>query len=66
MKDKHGHEVCGHEGCTCAPREGSKYCSLYCEGAKGTTELACGCGHPGCGVEGSYKHQEEDMVTETA
>jgi hypothetical protein len=28
----------------------SKYCSTYCEDAGDTVELACNCGHAGCGV----------------
>jgi metallothionein len=41
-------QKCAHENCTCTAAEGSKYCSANCEAAKGTTDLACGCGHPGC------------------
>ena len=39
---------CAHEVCQCIPREGEKYCSAYCEGAKGTITLKCECGHPAC------------------
>jgi hypothetical protein len=39
---------CAHPGCNCAARENSDYCSTYCEGAGKTTEIQCGCGHPGC------------------
>jgi hypothetical protein len=39
---------CAHLLCSCAPREGSKYCSANCEAAKGSTEIACECGHAIC------------------
>ena len=39
---------CAHPGCVCNAREDSKYCSAYCEGAKGKPEVQCACGHPGC------------------
>lgn len=41
-------QKCAHKLCSCTAAEGSKYCSPNCEAAKDTTELACGCGHPGC------------------
>jgi len=41
---------CAHELCNCSAPEG-KYCSTYCETAKGSTEIACGCGHPGCATK---------------
>jgi len=42
---------CAHPACNCYLRdEDSKYCSPYCSDAAGTTELACNCGHAGCGV----------------
>ena len=67
MKLERGHDVCEHRGCNCAPRENSKYCSQYCEDAGDTLELACGCGHAGCGTEGSYEHEEQgELVKETA
>jgi hypothetical protein len=43
-------ERCAHPGCTCAADNDSDYCSAYCEGAEDTTEIACGCGHSGCGA----------------
>lgn len=58
MKKQDGHEVCAHTGCNCAPRKGSKYCSQYCQDAGDTLELACNCGHPGCGVEGTFENEE--------
>ncbi len=39
---------CAHEGCTCPPAEGSKYCSTYCEDSKGFQTLACDCKHLAC------------------
>jgi hypothetical protein len=39
---------CAHPLCSCAAREGSKYCSSNCEAAKDSTEIACECGHSGC------------------
>ncbi len=41
---------CAHEGCSCLAAEGSKYCSLFCEDAKGMTTIKCDCGHVGCGT----------------
>ncbi len=40
---------CEHPACNCTVTEGS-YCSTYCEDAKGTTEIACNCGHGACEV----------------
>jgi hypothetical protein len=39
---------CAMEGCSCIPEAGKKYCSTYCENAKGMTTLKCNCGHAGC------------------
>ena len=39
---------CAHPNCSCAVGDKGKYCSAYCEGAKGTATIACECGHPGC------------------
>jgi metallothionein len=36
------------DGCNCMVPAGQKYCSAYCESAKGQTKLQCHCGHPGC------------------
>lgn len=41
---------CAHELCRCPASDG-KYCSTYCATAKGTAEIACGCGHPGCATK---------------
>jgi hypothetical protein len=44
-----GQSKCAHEPCLCPPREGSKYCSDYCETAgETTTHIKCDCGHPAC------------------
>ena len=48
MADKN---TCAHPNCTCAPAEGSKYCSDYCKDAKDTTEIFCECGHATCAAE---------------
>ena len=46
MKDDK--KKCAHPGCNCAAPNGEKYCSTYCHDARGSLELHCGCGHPGC------------------
>ncbi len=39
---------CAHEGCSCTPPDGEKYCSEICKDSKGVTTLGCGCEHAGC------------------
>jgi hypothetical protein len=39
---------CAHPNCSCSVGEKQKYCSAYCEAAKGTETIACECGHPNC------------------
>lgn len=39
---------CGNPACSCVPPKGEKFCSAHCESVKGTTEVACQCGHPEC------------------
>jgi hypothetical protein len=39
---------CGNPACSCVPNEKEKFCSPHCESAKGTTEIACQCGHSDC------------------
>ncbi len=39
---------CAHPSCDCTVTDNAKYCSAYCEGAKDTVEIGCGCGHPAC------------------
>jgi hypothetical protein len=39
---------CAHPVCNCPAREGSDYCSTYCEGEAHTADVDCLCGHPGC------------------
>lgn len=34
------HNKCAHPSCNCVPPSGEKYCSAYCQGAAGTTEIA--------------------------
>ena len=39
---------CAMDGCLCMVPPGQKFCSGYCETAKGKTTLECDCGHPAC------------------
>jgi hypothetical protein len=39
---------CAHPSCHCKARADSDYCSTYCEGEAGTSDIICGCGHPDC------------------
>jgi len=39
---------CAMKGCLCTVPPGQKYCSAYCEAAKGEITLECDCGHPAC------------------
>jgi hypothetical protein len=39
---------CAHPSCHCEARDGSDYCSTYCEGEGGTADITCNCGHPAC------------------
>lgn len=48
-------EKCAHPACNCKAAPDSKYCSPYCEDAKGTTEISCNCGHAGCGTGATMK-----------
>jgi hypothetical protein len=41
---------CAHPSCVCNVANDQKYCSMYCEDAKDTTEVSCGCGHAGCEI----------------
>ena len=41
---------CAHPACTCPVNKDAKYCSQYCEDARGTMEISCNCGHAGCSV----------------
>jgi hypothetical protein len=43
-------EKCAHDNCICTPPADSKYCSPYCESARDTEEISCGCGHSQCAV----------------
>lgn len=42
---------CQHVICTCKRSEDSAYCSVYCETAGDTIELACDCGHSTCATD---------------
>lgn len=39
---------CSNPACSCVPANGENFCSTHCEATKGTTEIMCQCGHPGC------------------
>ncbi len=39
---------CAHPACACQAKEGSDYCSTYCEGVAKTADIDCECGHPAC------------------
>ncbi len=39
---------CAHQGCMCTAAADSKYCSVFCSDADGTTTLQCDCGHAAC------------------
>ena len=41
---------CEHPACNCMISDEENYCSPYCDDAADTTEIACNCGHAGCGV----------------
>jgi hypothetical protein len=41
-------EKCAHPSCLCPVKQGSKYCSTYCEGEAETSDIRCSCGHSGC------------------
>ncbi len=41
-------EKCAMAGCFCFVAPGEKFCSSYCEAAKGQIKLQCDCGHPAC------------------
>jgi hypothetical protein len=41
---------CAHPACSCPVEKGEKYCSQYCKDAGSTMEIACNCGHTGCGT----------------
>ncbi len=32
----------------CQAKQGSKYCSTYCEGEAKTADIICNCGHASC------------------
>jgi hypothetical protein len=40
---------CEHPACRCNAREGSDYCSTFCEGEADTADIVCSCGHELCG-----------------
>jgi hypothetical protein len=49
-------DKCAHPSCSCRRTADSKYCSQYCADAKGTMELSCNCGHPGCAISEAPAH----------
>jgi hypothetical protein len=46
-------EKCAHANCTCRATGDSDYCSPHCQaaGEGDVTEIACDCGHAGCGAQ---------------
>lgn len=46
---------CAHPSCQCQAREGSKYCSPYCQAAGTTVEIQCNCGHAECSAATAAK-----------
>ncbi len=47
---------CAMDGCLCTVPAGQKFCSAYCQAAKGAIKLECDCGHP-------CLHQSEAVTT---
>jgi hypothetical protein len=47
MTDKQ-QEKCAHPSCNCSPAKDSKFCSAFCEGNEGRSDIICGCNHPAC------------------
>ena len=45
---KNNQDKCSHPACNCRAKEGSTYCSTYCETKADVTEIVCECGHPAC------------------
>jgi hypothetical protein len=39
---------CAHPSCACQAKEGSNYCSTYCEGEAKIADIICSCGHAEC------------------
>lgn len=39
---------CAHPSCHCQAKQGSDYCSTWCEGEAKTPDILCSCGHPAC------------------
>jgi hypothetical protein len=39
---------CSNPACSCVPQKGEDFCSTHCESTKGSIEIMCECGHPGC------------------
>jgi hypothetical protein len=48
MADEKKSNTCKHPTCSCPVEGGASYCSASCEGAKGTLQIDCDCGHPAC------------------
>jgi hypothetical protein len=49
--------ACAHATCTCNAREGSSYCSSWCENAAlaATHEEGCQCGHAACETRSEFQ-----------
>ena len=46
---------CDHASCACMTTDDSGYCSTFCSGHAGSTDIECTCGHPGCGNQAGGK-----------
>ncbi len=46
MADKD--KKCKHPSCACSAKEGSDYCSTFCEGEGTEADITCSCGHAAC------------------
>lgn len=53
--EKASHKSCAHPACNCEAAGGGRFCSEYCRDAGKTLELACNCGHAGCGAELTHR-----------
>lgn len=40
--------ICEHPACSCPVGEDDDYCSATCQGAGGTMQIDCDCGHEAC------------------
>ena len=50
-RDDRGENTCKHGPCSCRADGGEDYCGVSCANAGDTTQIECGCGHPGCSAD---------------